>query len=152
MTRQNLGVAAQGSLSRRRMLRSAGAAGAGWAITAAACGGRQKGPAGSVGPGAAASGAAQPKRGGVLTRAGGAGGSYDTQGRTFDPDIQTQFGAKGYTLFYERLVGYNIGTYALEAELAEKWEQPSQTEYIFHLRPGVKWQTKPALTGRPDGC
>jgi peptide/nickel transport system substrate-binding protein len=91
----------------------------------------------------------QPKKGGVLTYAGGSGYAYDTQKRTFDPCIQTQFGAKGYTLFYERLLGYDLRTYELQPELAQKWEQPSQTEFVFHLQSNIKWQNKPPVNGRP---
>jgi peptide/nickel transport system substrate-binding protein len=90
-----------------------------------------------------------PKKGGVLTYAGGSGYAYDTQKRTFDPCIQTQFGAKGYALFYERLLGYNLRSFEIQPELAQKWEQPSQTEFIFHLQPNVKWQNQPPVNGRP---
>src|SRR5689334_7611612 len=79
-------------LNRRRLLRGATLAGAGVALAAAGCG-----KSGAPSPSAKPSGAQQPKKGGVLTYAGGAAGSYDTQGRTFDPMIQTQFGAKSYT-------------------------------------------------------
>jgi ABC-type transport system substrate-binding protein len=98
---------------------------------------------------AAGQSARQPRRGGSLSYAGGAAGSNDTRGRTFDPQVQTQWSSKSYTLFYERLVGYNIRTYDVEPELAQKWEQPSQTEYVFHLQPGVKWQKKAPVNGRP---
>ena len=131
-------------LSRRRALQATGLAGAGLATAAAiGCSAGRK-------PGNAANQpATQATRGGTLTRAGGNAGSYDTQGRTFDPEIQTQFGAKSYGLFYDGLVGYNLSTYAIEPELAQKWEQPSQTEYLFHLQPNVKWQNKPPVNGRP---
>ena len=82
--------------------------------------------------------------------AGGAAGiTDDTRGKTFDPDIENQDAAKGYTLFYERLLAYNLRTYAVEPEIAQKWEQPSPTDYVFHLQPGVKWQNKPPVNGRP---
>src|SRR5712692_6094217 len=45
-------------------------------------------------------------------------------------------------------VAYNIATYAIEPELAQKWEQASPTEYVFHLQPGVKWHNKPPSNGR----
>src|SRR6476469_9958200 len=116
-------------LNRRHLLRAASAGGAGLALAAAGCG-----KSGTPSPSAKPSGAQQPKRGGVLTYAGGAAGSYDTQGRTFDPMIQTQFGAKSYTLFYQRLLAYNLVSYKLEPELAQKWEQPGPTEYLFTLQ------------------
>jgi len=68
--------------------------------------------------------------------------------RPYDPTTQTQGGAKSYALFYERLLAYNLSTYAIEPELSQKWEQPSPTEYLFHLQPGVKWQNKPPVNGR----
>jgi len=133
-------------LRRRAFLTRATAAAAALAGGASlACGSRK--PASPSSP--AAQTAKQPKKGGVLTYAGGNGYAYDTQRRTFDPCIQTQFGAKGYTLFYERLLGYDLRTYELQPELAQKWEQPSQTEFVFHLQPNVKWQNKPPVNGRP---
>ena len=134
--------------SRRRLLQDAGAGGAGLAIaTTAACSSGKRPPAGSS---ASTPGAQQPKRGGTIIYAGGSGaGSYDVEALGFDPHAQLEFFEKSYTLFYERLLAYNLRTYAVESELAQKWEQPSPTEYIFHLQPGVKWQNKPPVNGRP---
>ncbi len=137
-------------LSRRRVLAAGSAAASLAAAATIACSsGQNRGAGANKQTGAANQGSTQPKRGGVLTYAGGSGYAYDTQKRTFDPTIQTQFGAKGYELFYERLVAYNLRTYAVEPELGQKWEQPSQTEYVFHLQPNVKWQNKPPANGRP---
>jgi peptide/nickel transport system substrate-binding protein len=36
----------------------------------------------------------------------------------------------------------------VEPDLAERWESPDDTTYIFHLRQGVKWHNKPPLNGR----
>jgi peptide/nickel transport system substrate-binding protein len=133
-------------IGRRRFLISAGAASAfGSAMLSAGCNtaGRSERPSGSSQAGK------QPKRGGVLVYAGGPAGSSDSQGRTFDPDIQTQFAAKNYTLFYERLLAYNLRSYKVEPELAQRWEQPAQDAYVFHLQPNVKWQNKPPVNGRP---
>jgi len=127
--------------SRRGLL---GWSGAALATAAAACSARK--PSTSAQPGPAPT---QPKQGGSLTYAGGLAGSYDIQGRTFDPYIQTQQSSKSYGLFYDRLVAYNYRTYAIEPNLAQKWEQPSHTEYLLHLQPGVKWQNKPPANGRP---
>lgn len=106
-------------LSRRRLFRAAAWGGtAAAAATSFACGGTRR--QSSVGGSAATSSqaAGQPKRGGSVTFAGGMAGSYDLQGRSFDPAIQTQFGAKSYSLFYERLLAYNLKSYAVEPELA----------------------------------
>src|SRR6476646_2902042 len=137
-------------LNRRSVLARAAAAGVAVAAAGAvACKTGGSSPSASTKPGASGQTGKQPKKGGVLTYAGGSGFAYDTQGRTFDPTVQTQFGAKGYTLFYERLLAYNLVNYAIEPELAQKWEQPAPTEYVFHLQPGVKWQNKPPVNGRP---
>ena len=140
----------QWRLSRRRALQKAGLTGIGLGMSAAfACSSNRKQAGGGATP--AAQAGKQPKRGGVINYPGGGkiGTSYDIAGRSFDPDIQTQFGAKGYGLFYDRLLSYNLRTYAVEPDLAQKWEQPSQTEYVFHLQPNVKWQNKPPVNGRP---
>ena len=127
-------------LSRRCLLQGAAA---GVAVSPAACSARGK-PAPRPSPSGR-----QPEKGGTLTYAGGSAGSYDTQGRTFDPHVQTPTGGKSYSIFYDRLLGYNLVTYEIEPELAAKWEQPSPSEYLFHLQPNVKWQNKPPVNGRP---
>jgi len=135
------------AVSRRRLMLGATGTAALALTPALSCGSR---PAATSGGRPQAAGVGQqPKKGGTLIYAGGAAGSQDVGGRTFDPDIQTQFAAKNYILFYDRLLAYNLRSYKVEPELAQKWEQPSQTEYIFHLQPGVKWQSKPPVNGRP---
>ncbi len=137
--------------SRRRLLQGGGTAGTGLvASLALACSSGRKQTSGSTNQvGAANQGGQQPRRGGRITYAGGFAGSYDTMGTGFDPATQLQFSVRGFTLFYQRLVAYNLITYATEPEIAQKWEQPSQTEYVFHLQPGVKFQSKPPVNGRP---
>jgi peptide/nickel transport system substrate-binding protein len=93
--------------------------------------------------------AKQPRRGGTLNYAGGEAGSYDNRGVPLDPNTNAQFGAKSFSLYYERLFGYDLQTYAVQPELIQKWEQPSPTEYLFTLQPNVKWQNKPPVNGRP---
>jgi peptide/nickel transport system substrate-binding protein len=136
-------------IGRRRLLQAGGVAVAGLAATGLACNAVQK-PAGS-GPSGAANNSAgqQPKKGGRITFAGGFAGSYDTMGTGFDPATQLQFSVRGFTLFYQRLLAYNLVTLATEPEIAQKWEQPSTTEYVFHLQPGLKWQNKAPVNGRP---
>jgi peptide/nickel transport system substrate-binding protein len=96
----------------------------------------------------AASSAEKPRTGGIFNHPGGTAGSFDTLGLNFDPHIQGQSSAQSYTLFYERLVGYNPLTYKVEPELAQKWEQVSPTELRFSIHPGVKWHNKPPVNGR----
>src|SRR5262249_22934653 len=40
------------------------------------------------------------------------------------------------------------GTFIVESDLAERWEAPDDTTYIFYLRKGVKWHNKPPVNGR----
>jgi len=144
MAREN-GIGEQ-RMNRRRLLRGVGLSGSGAAAAMALgcnAGSRPQATAKSE-----AGTAKQPKKGGVLTYAGGEAGSYDTRGASFDPYTNLQQGAKSFGLFYERLVAYNLRTYALEPELAQRWEQPSPTEYLLHLQPGVKWQNKAPVNGR----
>jgi peptide/nickel transport system substrate-binding protein len=132
------------SLSRRRLMGAVASTGALAAVSTLACSSRGKPAA----PSSGAQSARQPKRGGVVSYSGGVG-SQDTGGRPLDPNTQTQGGAKSFALFYERLVAYNIQTYDVEPELAQKWEQPSPTDYVFNLQPNVKWQNKAPVNGRP---
>jgi ABC-type transport system substrate-binding protein len=135
-------------LSRRRVVAGVGTATALLGLQTLGCNSRGSAPSSSSVSGA--SQAKQAQRGGVVNYAGGQGlGSQDIGGRPIDPNTQTQGGAKSFALFYERLAAYNIQTYQVEPELAQKWEQPSPTEYIFTLQPNVKWQNKTPVNGRP---
>jgi len=40
------------------------------------------------------------------------------------------------------------GTLPIEGSLAESWSQPSDTTWVFKLRPGVRWHNKPPVNGR----
>src|SRR5438477_10805166 len=114
-------------LSRRSILKGATVGAAGLAlVSGAGCavrGGSSK-PSGSQ--------TDRPQRGGTIRRrtvtTAFSGG--------FDPHIQqgSQTGEMGF--FYQGLVRLNPKTIAVEPEIAQKWEQPSQTEYVFHLQPG----------------
>jgi peptide/nickel transport system substrate-binding protein len=112
----------------------------------AACGGRTKSGAATGSPGASAR---QPKKGGTIVHVGGSSfGSYDSSGTQIDPAVNTPNGARGFRLVYNALLGYDPRTYAVQPELAQKWEQVSPTEIVFHLQPGVKWQNKAPVNGR----
>jgi peptide/nickel transport system substrate-binding protein len=92
--------------------------------------------------------AGAPRRGGVLRVWG-----YDPP--HFDPQL-TINGKTHSTLsfVYSTLVRYKVGpeiapgTFIVEPHLAERWESPNDTTYIFHLRQGVKWHNKPPVNGR----
>src|SRR5262245_14540480 len=92
--------------------------------------------------------AGPPKRGGILRVRG-----WDPP--HFDPHL-TIAPATHFTLslVYSRLVRHQVGpevqpgTFPLEPDLAEGWETPDDTTYVFHLRKGVKWHNKPPVNGR----
>src|SRR5256714_2635449 len=92
--------------------------------------------------------AGQPKRGGILRVLG-----YDPV--HFDPHLTINFKTNTTLSFaYSTLVRYKVGpdvepgTFTPEPHLAESWETPDDTTYIFHLRQGIKWHNKPPLNGR----
>jgi peptide/nickel transport system substrate-binding protein len=92
--------------------------------------------------------AGQPKHGGILRVRG-----YDPP--HFDHHQTISFKANTTLSFvHSTLVRYKVGpeippgTFTVEPHLAERWEQPDDTTYIFHLRQGVKWHNKPPLNGR----
>src|SRR6266446_452667 len=92
--------------------------------------------------------AGQPKRGGILRVRG-----YDPP--HFDHHLTLNFKTNTTLSFaYSTLVRYKVGadvrpgTFLVEPHLAERWEQPDDTTYVFHLRHGVKWHNKPPLNGR----
>ncbi len=73
----------------------------------------------------------------------------------FDPHLTLNVRTNTTLSFvYSKLVRYKVGadvrpgTFIVEPHLAERWEQPDDTTYIFHLRQGVKWHNKPPLNGR----
>jgi peptide/nickel transport system substrate-binding protein len=92
--------------------------------------------------------AGQPKYGGILRVRG-----YDPI--HFDHHLTLNFKTNTTLSFaYSTLVRYKVGpevrpgTFTIEPHLAERWEQPDDTTYVFHLRQGVKWHNKPPLNGR----
>jgi peptide/nickel transport system substrate-binding protein len=89
-----------------------------------------------------------PKRGGILRVRG-----YDPV--HFDPHLTINFKTNNTLSFvYSKLVRHKVGgdiqpgTFIVEPDLAERWESPDETTYIFHLRKGVKWHHKPPVNGR----
>jgi len=89
-----------------------------------------------------------PKRGGIL-RARGADPVH------FDPHLTRAFMTHTTLSFvYNKLLRHKVGpdvppgTFIVEPDLAERWESPDDTTYIFYLRQGVKWHNKPPVNGR----
>jgi peptide/nickel transport system substrate-binding protein len=92
--------------------------------------------------------AGPPKRGGIL-RAWGSDPPH------FDPHLTNNAKTHGTLSFvHSTLVRHKVGagvqpgTFIVEPHLAERWEVPNETTYVFHLRQGVKWQNKPPVNGR----
>jgi peptide/nickel transport system substrate-binding protein len=89
-----------------------------------------------------------PKRGGILR----------VRGRDpvhFDPHLTRDARTHSALSFLcSRLLRYKVGgdvrpgTFIVEPELAERWEEPDDTTYVFYLRRGVKWHNKPPVNGR----
>jgi peptide/nickel transport system substrate-binding protein len=84
-----------------------------------------------------------PKRGGVFRFAG-----FDPP--NFDPHQSVHW----WTFIYTSLThgglmrhkagpGVQPGTLPVEPHLAESWERPNDTTYVFKLRKGVRWHNKP---------
>jgi len=92
--------------------------------------------------------AGQPKRGGILRVRG-----FDPP--NFDPHLTIAgFTQSTVGFVYSKLVRHKVGgdvppgTFIIEPDLAERWEELDDTTYVFHLRQGVKWHSKPPLNGR----
>jgi peptide/nickel transport system substrate-binding protein len=92
--------------------------------------------------------AGAPKRGGILRVRG-----YDPV--HFDHHLTTNFKTNTTLSFiYSRLVRHKVGaevkpgTFIVEPDLAERWEAPDDTTYVFSLRKGVRWHNKPPVNGR----
>jgi peptide/nickel transport system substrate-binding protein len=93
--------------------------------------------------------AQQPKRGGILRIA-------EREAPNLDPHLAVSFLTHSYVnLVYSQLVRFahgpeqkHGGDFTIVPDLAERWEQKSPTELVFHLRKGVKFHNKPPVNGR----
>ncbi len=92
--------------------------------------------------------AVQPKRGGILHVRG-----YDPV--HFDHHLTNNARTSTTLSFiHSTLLRYKVGpdiapgTFTVEPHLAERWEEPDDLTYVFHLRRGVQWHNKPPLNGR----
>src|SRR6266705_3254375 len=123
--------------SRRQLLKAglaAGAALATWPLSGpSALWGEEAGP---------------PKRGGILRVRG-------LDPVHFDPHLSINVRTQATLSFvYSKLVRHKVGaeirpgTFIVEPDLAERWEELDDLTYVFHLRQGVKWHNKPPVNGR----
>jgi peptide/nickel transport system substrate-binding protein len=119
------------------------------AALAAGCGGggdeEESTPSGTgtaATPGATGD-AATPKYGGVFRSI------YYKDPLSLDPHINAEMPVtmQFTQAVYSQLLRYNPEM-KIEPDLAESWEQVSPTEYVFHLRKGVKWQNVDPVNGR----
>jgi peptide/nickel transport system substrate-binding protein len=130
----------QRHLSRRSLVRSAAVEGAGLASALAlGCGPAQQTAAPT------ASSEMQPKYGGTLHHITSQQGVWT---RGIDPHIVPTTEGGRMALFYQGLLRENPESGLPEPQIADKWEQPSQIEYLFTLNPNVRWHDKPPANGR----
>jgi peptide/nickel transport system substrate-binding protein len=93
--------------------------------------------------------AQQPKRGGVLRIA-------DREAPNLDPHLNISFLTHSWSsMIYSQLVRYAHGPeqkhstdFTVVPDLAEKWDQPTPTVFVFTLRKGVRFHNKPPVNGR----
>ena len=90
----------------------------------------------------------QPTRGGILRVRG-------VDPPHFEPHLTSNVRTHSTLSFvYSKLVQYRVGagmapgTFTIEPDLAERWETPDDTTYVFHLHRGVTWHKKPPVNGR----
>ena len=133
----------RGAFSRRSLVRggASGAAGLLGLPASGACSSKKAGPGSASSAASGSSG--QPKRGGTLIRASTTRFDANLDPHPLQP-VYTSF----YTMFYQTLLRLNPRSVALEPELGAKWEQPSDTQYVFHLAPGVKFHNRAPANGR----
>src|SRR5262245_17140266 len=138
--------------SRRQLLAGVGGAGAAGLLLAACGGGDDKKSGGTTSGQASQSGtaaAAAPVRGGTLRV------SYQTPTH-FDPFLTGSFSTHQARSFVnDKLITFaqgpdvQRGARVLQGQLAEKWESPDGLAWLFHMRPGVKFNNVAPVNGRP---
>jgi len=124
-------------LTRRRFLGTAATLAAG--VAAVRCGGttsKQVSPTKSVGGG-------QPKRGGVIRVA------TTAPAASLDPHTDaTLFGAAGKYYTYGNLVHVTDWGDFLHGDIAQSWEQIDDLDWVFHIRPDVRFHNVEPVNGR----
>src|SRR5262249_3865419 len=92
--------------------------------------------------------AGRPRHGGILRMRGWDPVHFDPH-LTITPDMH-----RVLSFVYSRLVRHRVGadvppgTFPVEPDLAERWEEVDDTTYIFYLRNGVNGHNKSAFNGR----
>ncbi len=124
-------------VSRRRVLAAGGIGAAGLAVAAACGGGGGEGDE-TPGPGETPAGGETPSSGVPKS-----GGRYvtatDVPPDTLDPHISVAGGPSEFPRFYNALLVRSPLDQTFEFnDLAESFEQPDETTYVYSIRPGVK--------------
>lgn len=136
-----------GSISRRSLLRASAAGAAGLAGAALiGCGGGSSpsggGAAGTAGAPKAASG---PKRGGTIK----AVHNYEVPTYNIHNPTTAGQGAIIMGSIYSGLLRFSWKEpWKADADIAEKWESPDPTRWVFTLRKGVKWHDGKPFTSK----
>ena len=126
------------ALRRRAFLGGVGGVAAGLALTA--CGGSSNTSSTPTAAGQASSAATkQPKKGGTLNIA--------ISATPLHYDQQQYAGINGDGNTYNTMLKLGPGQKVMP-DLATSWESPDANTYVFHLRPGVKFQNLPPVNGR----
>src|SRR5205814_595884 len=94
---------------------------------------------------------AAPKYGGTHRETAG---TSDTP--NLDPHTTSTVALHGYgpgiawsqLLYYQNGPDVRMPNYLVAGDLAEKWDQPDETTYVFTLRPGVKYHNLAPVSGR----
>lgn len=141
----------QTKTTRRRMLKGAVLGGVGLAAAAVVgCSDDEEGSNATPQPSGSGQAAEKPVRGGSIqwVNAGTEALPHiDIHSNTFGP-LQDN----GPGIAYSKVLGFDLTKFpdSLEpiGDLAESFENPDPTTYVFHLRRNVKWQNVPPLNGR----
>ena len=92
--------------------------------------------------GGATTEAGQPKYGGTIQMIG------QYMGNT-DPHIQpNQIATSQFWMVVSNQLFHATAGFGIEPDLAESWEQPSDTTLVLHIAKNVKWQNVPPTNGR----
>lgn len=122
-----------GRISRRQLLKRAAALGMGLAALERLLPLHAPAAFAAPAPAPAATPAGRPKPGGASVWAS------ESDPVSMNPITNSAFqSTQGFEHSYESLTGYDSRMRVIPA-LAERWETPDDTTFIFHLRRGVKW-------------
>jgi peptide/nickel transport system substrate-binding protein len=130
-----------GQLVRRRTFLAGSAVAGGVLLAGCRAAPKRTGSATPVASGSIDESALTPQPGGTFQTVGFRALEHLNPWKVFSANID--FYMRGV---YETLVAYDYkpftdyrGTYKLVGTLAQNWEQPDSSTYVFHIRPNVRW-------------